>query len=63
MLAQGIIRRDDIAEIVVNIQQEVDQAFDFVEKSPFQLQRKPLRVYTGRDRSVVPVCLERRSFG
>ena len=40
LLGQRIIRRDDIAEMVVNIQQEVDQAFDFVEKSPFPVAEK-----------------------
>jgi len=35
LLSEGIIRRDDIEEMRVNIQQEVDQAFDFAERSPF----------------------------
>jgi TPP-dependent pyruvate/acetoin dehydrogenase alpha subunit len=35
LLDQGVISRDDIAEMGGNIQQEVDQAFDFAEKSPF----------------------------
>lgn len=35
LLGQGIIRRDDIEEMEVNIQQEIDQAFDFAENSPF----------------------------
>lgn len=34
-LDQGIISRDDIEEMELNIQQEVDQAFDFAENSPF----------------------------
>ena len=35
LLGEGIIRRNDIEKMVVNIQQEVDQAFDFAENSPF----------------------------
>ena len=35
LMDQGIIRRNDIEEMEVNIQQEIDQAFDFAEKSPF----------------------------
>ena len=35
LLDQGIIRRHDIEEMEVNIQKEVDQAFDFAERSPF----------------------------
>jgi len=44
LLGQGIICRDNIAEMVVNIQQEVDQAFDFVKKSPFS---EPEEAFTG----------------
>lgn len=35
LMDQGIIHRNDIEEMEVNIQQEIDQAFDFAEKSPF----------------------------
>ncbi len=44
LLGQGIIRRDDIEEMRVNIQQEVDQAFDFAERSPFP---DPKEAFTG----------------
>jgi len=35
LLGQGIIRREDIEEMEVNIQKEINQAFDFAENSPF----------------------------
>ena len=44
LLDQGIIRRDDIEEMEANIQKEVDQDFDFAEKSPFP---DPEEAFTG----------------
>ena len=35
LLGEGIVRRGDIKEMEVNIQQEIDQAFNFAEESPF----------------------------
>ncbi len=35
LMDQGVINAEDIAEIKRNIQQEIDRAFDFAEKSPF----------------------------
>ena len=44
LLREAIISRDDIEEMEVNIQQEVDQAFDFAERSPFP---DPQQAFTG----------------
>lgn len=44
LLGEGIFRRGDIEEMELNIQQEVDQAFDFAESSPFP---DPEEAFTG----------------
>jgi pyruvate dehydrogenase E1 component alpha subunit len=43
-LDEAILSRDDIEEMEVSIQEEVDQAFDFAEKSPFP---DPEEAFTG----------------
>jgi len=44
LLGEGIISKNDIEEMAVNIQQEIDQAFDFAENSPFP---NPEEAFTG----------------